>query len=62
MERRNVPESIICAVNGHSPGEGVDKKTYVATAMVLECRDVLASLPSSSCRWSHMCQDGSTVS
>lgn len=45
MERRKVPDSIICAINGHSPGEGVDKKTYVADATVLECREALESLP-----------------
>lgn len=45
MERRKVPDSIICAVNGHSPGEGVDKKTYVADATVLECQQALEALP-----------------
>ena len=30
MDRNKVPESIICAINGHTSGTTVDKQNYVA--------------------------------
>lgn len=45
MDRNKVPESIICAINGHSVGDSVDKRNYVADGTVLEMRRVLDTLP-----------------
>lgn len=45
MERCNIPDSIMQAINGHSPGEGVDRRSYIADATVLECQAVLDALP-----------------
>lgn len=44
-DRARVPDSIIRTINGHSPGEGVDRKTYVARGNLWECRNALESLP-----------------
>jgi integrase len=45
MERNKIPESIMCAINGHTPGDSVDKRSYVADGTVLEMRRVLDTLP-----------------
>ena len=45
MDRNKVPESIICAINGHSVGSTVDKRNYVADGTVLEMQRVLDTLP-----------------
>jgi integrase len=45
MERCNVADSIIHALNGHSPGEGIDRRHYIADGTVLECQAVLNGLP-----------------
>jgi integrase len=45
MDRNKIPESIICAINGHTPGTTVDKRNYVADGTVLEMRRVLDTLP-----------------
>lgn len=45
MDRNKVPESIICAINGHSTGVSIDRRNYVADGTVLECQRVLDTLP-----------------
>ncbi|KAG9613335.1 hypothetical protein KCV01_g1270, partial [Aureobasidium melanogenum] len=45
MERCHVPKSIARAINGHSPGEDLEDKVYVARATPLECQRVLDNLP-----------------
>lgn len=45
MDRNKIPESIICAINGHTPGTTVDKRNYVADGTVLEMQRVLDTLP-----------------
>ncbi len=43
-ERAHVPKSIIQTINGHSDGQGVDSRSYVARGSLLECRRVLDRL------------------
>lgn len=45
MERAGVPDSIRQAINGHSPGRDLDRQHYVADGTVLECQEVLNTLP-----------------
>lgn len=45
MDRTKVPESIICAINGHSTGVSIDRRNYIADGTVLECQRVLDALP-----------------
>jgi len=45
MERNKIPESIMCAINGHTPGDSVDKRNYIADGTVLEMQRVLDTLP-----------------
>ncbi|HEY4092691.1 MAG TPA: site-specific integrase [Luteibacter sp.] len=45
MERCNVADSIVHAVHGHAPGEGIDRRHYIADGTVLECQAVLDGLP-----------------
>lgn len=45
MDRNKVPESIICAINGHSTGVSIDRRNYIADGTVLECQRVLDTLP-----------------
>lgn len=45
MERNKVADSIIHAINGHSPGDGIDRRHYIADGTVLECQAVLDRLP-----------------
>jgi integrase len=40
-ERAHVPKSIIQTINGHSDGQGVDARTYVARGSLLECKRAL---------------------
>lgn len=43
-ERAHVPKSIIQTINGHSDGQGVDARTYVARGSLLECKRALDGL------------------
>lgn len=43
-ERAHVPKSIIQTINGHSDGQGVDSRSYVARGSLLECRRTLDRL------------------
>jgi integrase len=45
MERNRVADSLIHTINGHSPGDGIDRRHYVAEGTVLECQAVLDGLP-----------------
>lgn len=45
MERNKVPESIMCSINGHSPGGTIEKRSYIANGTVLEMQRVLNTLP-----------------
>ncbi len=45
MKRNKIPESIKCAINGHTPGDSVNKRNYVADGTVLEMQRVLDTLP-----------------
>lgn len=45
MDRHHVPDSLICAINGHSTGDTIDKRNYVADGTVLECQRVIDTLP-----------------
>jgi integrase len=43
-ERAHVPKSIIQTINGHSDGQGLDARTYVARGSLLECKRALERL------------------
>lgn len=43
-ERAHVPKSVIQTINGHSDGQGVDARTYVARGSLLECKQALERL------------------
>lgn len=45
MERNKVADSLMHTINGHSPGEGIDRRHYIADGTVLECQAVLDKLP-----------------
>lgn len=45
MERNKVADSLIHTINGHSPGDGIDRRHYIAEGTVLECQAVLDGLP-----------------
>ncbi|GAB2559100.1 hypothetical protein GCM10027065_32830 [Rhodanobacter koreensis] len=40
-DRAHVPKSVIQTINGHSDGQGVDARTYVARGSLLECKRAL---------------------
>lgn len=40
-DRAHVPQSVIQTINGHSDGQGVDARTYVARGSLLECKRAL---------------------
>jgi integrase len=43
-ERKHVPNSIIQTINGHSDGQGVDQRSYVARGSLLECKRAMEGL------------------
>lgn len=43
-ERAHVPKSIIQTINGHSDGQGVDERSYVARGSLLECKRAMEGL------------------
>lgn len=43
-ERAHVPKSIMQTLNGHSDGQGIDARTYVARGSLLECRRAVDGL------------------
>jgi len=43
-ERKHVPKSIIQTINGHSDGQGVDQRSYVARGSLLECKRAMEAL------------------
>lgn len=43
-DRAHVPKSVIQTINGHSDGQGVDARTYVARGSLLECKRALDSV------------------
>lgn len=45
MERNKVADSLIHTLNGHSPGDDIDRRHYIAEGTVLECQAMLNGLP-----------------
>lgn len=45
VERNKIPESIMCAINGHTQGDRVDKRNYAVDRTVLEMQRVVDTPP-----------------